>query len=235
MTKPKAQQTTAKAQQSSADKAQTQSAAAKEREAQRQEEFEAAQEQAAENRRVLVVEDGYQGRPSGEKMINPGMYFEGDERLHNCEALLVRNGLAYWADSVSPKQRRQMLQEANFPRMAYDNIPDGFRGVERAAGQKEHGLLSPDEVAAMNSPGYEPEPDRDELGRTLPPAPDGFRGLVTNPDGTQTHAGADNDETQYAPEGQRPIIGTTNPERRVPVAPTVTPDERQRLKKADSE
>lgn len=183
-----------------------------------------------DTRRIIRVEDGYRGRPSKEQHIAPGLYFEGDPDLYNCESLLVRNGLAHWVEGVSRSEMKALQDKQN--RRGAD-VPDGFRGQPVAEGQKSHGLMSPAELEMMNKPGWEPEPDRDEDGNTLPPAPDGFKRMVVNSDGSQAEAGSDEDETDYAPEGQRPIIGTSNPENRAPVAPVVTTEERQRVKSTD--
>jgi hypothetical protein len=185
----------------------------------------APRKQQEEQPRVLRVKDAYRGRPSNEKLIPVGLYIDGDERLQGIPDLLVQKGHAEWIQGLSAHDMIMLRREAQLPA---SQQPDGFRGMEPAEGQKEHGLMTPEQISLMNRPGYEPEPDRDEMGNTLPPAPDGFRGLVVNPDGTQARAGDEGDETEYAPEGQRPIIGTTNPDLRTPVAPVVPQPERAR-------
>lgn len=118
--------------------------------------------------RVLRVTDGYQGRPSRERLILPGLYLEDDPRLYGCADLLVTKGHAQWVEGVSALEIEALKLGASAPS---GDVPDGFRGLPPAEGQKTHGLLSPAEIAAMNTPGYEPPEDESAPEDEEPPPP----------------------------------------------------------------
>lgn len=152
---------------------------------------------------VIRVFDDYRGRPSKERVISKGVYIVGDKRLMGQENYLIENGHAESID-VTFEEYQDMLKEA-LKYQLEQPLPDGFRGLPPAQGQKEFGQLTPREFAHML---IDPEKV------TLPLPPDGLRSLTVDPKtGLQVEAGSEDDPTEYAViDENAPQIGTPRPE-----------------------
>lgn len=152
---------------------------------------------------VIKVFDDYRGRPSKERVISKGVYIVGDSRLMGQENYLIANGHAESIE-VTFDEYQDMLKEALAHQIAQP-IPDGFRGLPPAQGQKDFGQLTPREFAHMLI-----DPDK----VTLPLPPDGLRSLTVDPEtGLQVEAGSEDDPTEYVViDENAPQLGTPRPE-----------------------